>query len=317
MNAEQDRAGAQTSQRSSRAVPLYLFGDSTTLIHRDRLVTSQRSGTSYITRTMYCPGIRGWWFSGNDGLLDPEVMNGLKSERLLVDEDDGTLAVYDRARASHWKAASLIEGSPERRAVLAFSVGGLDVPAVVADLGANFDVELPRQFGSYSAVDSARRVVSFDAVRGKFRHYFGPLERGLQTLLRWGFKSLYVHSLPPTQDGWERHVKVFMGAPVPLRVRAKLLAIGNVALREMCVRNSVAFLDAWPIVASGGVMRSEFSYDYLHYNSAAAALITAVQIAHVEQHGVVTAPQARSTYGAARITYATRGFVPLDIALLA
>lgn len=263
------------------ATPVYVVGDSTTLVFRDR-VSRSASGASYVTRTMYCPHLKASTFSDAAGIPHAEMLGVLQTECLLVDEE-GPPVAHHRAKSPHWRNVARLSRRPRSAPQLTFSFGGLDVPAIASTFGADVDFDLPDEWSALPAVPGAVRRLSTDAVLDAVRTLFRPVESGVQTLQRWGFDSLLFHSLPPTQRTGEPHYHWFFSGYVPVELRAKFIAASNYVLREICVRNGIPFLDAWPLISDDGVLRREFSLDAFHYNALASAKVTRRAIEIFEQ----------------------------------
>jgi hypothetical protein len=243
----------------TRATPIYLIGDSQTLIFRDRIyrVDDGRHSREYTARVRYCPGLCASSFTGDDGTLHPDVLSALRSELLIVDGEAGEPTAIHRAPSRQWRELATVEDRPRTAPVVVFLCGSLDTINIGKELAD--DEAVTRDPSSLEALVAAKSRVR-------------PFERGLLLLKSWGLDRLFVHSVVPPQaddEAFFGHFAFRMG----LRTRTRLLREINLALEAAARRANCTFIDAWQYTTRSEVLCPEYVHDSFHFNER-AALIT-------------------------------------------
>jgi hypothetical protein len=261
-----DPAAELQCSEVTRATPIYLIGDSQTLIFRDRIyrVDDGRHSREYIARVRYCPGLCASNFTADDGALHPDVLSALRSELLIVDGESGEPTAIHRAPSRQWRELATVEDRPRTAPVVVFLCGSLDTINIGKEL-ANIGTELPDEAALSRDPSSLEALV---AAKSRVR----PLERGLLLLKSWGLDRLFVHSVVPPQADDEAFFGHF-GFHMMLRTRIRLLREINLALDAAARRANCTFIDTWPYTAPSEVLSPEYVHDSFHSNER-AALIT-------------------------------------------
>jgi hypothetical protein len=243
----------------TRATPIYLIGDSQTLIFRDRIyrVDDGRHSREYIARVRYCPGLCASNFTADDGALHPDVLSALRSELLIVDGEAGEPTAIHRAPSRQWRALATIEDRPRTAPVVVFLCGSLDTINIGKELAD--DEALSRDPSSLEALVAAKSRVR-------------PFERGLLLLKSWGLDRLFVHSVVPPQADDEAFFGHF-AFRMTLRTRIRLLREINLALDAAARRANCTFIDTWQYTTRSEVLSPDYVHDSFHSNER-AALIT-------------------------------------------
>jgi hypothetical protein len=243
----------------ARATPIYVIGDSLSLVFRDRvyLLESDDPARYYVARAKYCPGLCAGEFTDDEGALHPAVWASLRSEHLVVEDERSGPVAFHRSKERQWRQLAAIEGRSRSSPLILLTCGSLDAACIwqsVAD--------------DRGCVPELSLVEMKTAVERCLR----PLERGLRLFRSWGLDRIFVHSVAAPQLD-DAPIADHFGVRVPLRVRKCVLRRINQSLADVCRRTSSVFLDVWDYTADADVLRPEYAHDAFHTNER-TALIT-------------------------------------------
>jgi hypothetical protein len=112
---------------------------------------------------------------------------------------------------------------------------------------------------------ATRRTFRFDQMLNVMMEEFGPLFRGLKVLRDAGLRSIFLHSVPPPAVSDEDSARV-LHHPSPPRVRYKLAMFTNFLYERVCRDIGIGFINTWPMVTEGNLLKSEYYLDGLHLN---------------------------------------------------
>ncbi|MCU6497098.1 hypothetical protein LPN04_04735 [Rugamonas sp. A1-17] len=255
--------------------PIYLIGESHTLIFRNLLFRAGAAEQLFQTRVRYLPHVLAQNF------CDPAVrayhqhlLDAFRAEELL--RPDLTPAHYSLDGAS-------ISGAwMEKRAIVApalvLCIGDLDIHHLLGQF-ADYDFELPDDV--HYGVDRAKRPVAYATIRAQMEKLLSPFTEGLRLLRAVGFTRMMVHCIPPrTVDD----AATLRWTKVHKSVRAKLTVIANQFLARECAAIGVPFIDVWPEMCKDGYLLPEFDLDGTHLTLAAAQVSLDKIVASLERH---------------------------------
>lgn len=242
----------------ARATPIYLIGDSQTLIFRDRVyrVDDGRHARHYVARAKYCPGLCASTFTGDDGALHPDVWAALHSELLIVDGEAGEPTAFHATADRQWREIGAVEGRRRASPIVVFLCGSLDVAKIGQALA-----------DEAATVRDPSSLEALVAVKGQIRAF----ERGLRLVKSWGLDRLFVHSVVPPQADDETLFSHFLFR-MSLRTRTRLLREINHALEAAAGRANCTFIDTWPYTMDAEVLSPEYVHDSFHFNERGALI---------------------------------------------
>ena len=255
--------------------PIYVIGESHTLIFRNLLFRASGGEQLFQTRIRYLPHVLAQNF------CDPAVrayhqdlLEAFRAEELLR---------ADLSPAHHSLDGATISGAwMEKRAIVApalvLCIGDLDIHHLLTQF-ADYDFELPDDV--HYGVDRARRPVAYATIRGQMEKLLSPFTEGLRLLRAFGFTRMMVHCVPPrTPDD----AATLRWTKVHKSVRAKLTVIANQILARECAAIGIPFIDVWPELCKDGYLLPEFDLDGTHLTVAAAQISLDKIVASLHQH---------------------------------
>lgn len=269
--------------------PIYLIGESHTLIFRNLLFRATGGEQLFQTRTRYLPHVLAQNF------CDPvartfrqDFLEAFRAEELLRS---------DLSPAHHSFDGSTISGAwMEKRAIVApaivLCIGDLDIHHLLSQF-ADYDFELPDD--PHYGVDRTKRPVAYSTIRAQMEKLLSPFIEGLRMLRAFGFTRMLMHCVPPrTPDDaatlrWTKAHK---------SVRAKLTVIANQLLARECAAIGIPFIDVWPEMCQDGYLRPEFDLDGTHLTVAAAQVSLEKIVASLREHTWDTHNLARYQHAA-------------------
>lgn len=163
---------------------------------------------------------------------------------------------------------SRLEGRSLQAPLLLLFMGELDIHGLAAEVGPDFDFELPDDPG-YGR-DPRKDIVPFAALDLAIARRFAPLEAAVRTLVSAGFGRTIVHGLPPRSPRQPEVSRWLEGAPITPAFLSKLAWWSNRRLQRLCEKAGAFFVDTWDELAREGYLDDRFSIDGLHLAQSAA-----------------------------------------------
>ncbi|MEA2720187.1 MAG: hypothetical protein QOJ39_2051 [Candidatus Eremiobacteraeota bacterium] len=285
-------------------LPVYALGDSNVSTFADRVYRAP-SGTSYLFRALYCPGLRARDFAAPGGGLGPRITAALAAERLLVSHG-ATLEPAHATTSTHWAWVRDLEGRAASPPPLAIAAGIIDLHEVSVGI-AEPDIELPNVLRADPATPpvclptAAGALPAADAVR-RYADVLEPLRTGLRALRALGFTRLGVLGLPPVtlDDAYADRAAAGAGfaivpRPFPTAFRYKGLLIANMVFARLSREENVTFVDRWAaFTGADGLVAPGVLRDFIHLTPEATTRSAAALVAEVvEKDRRIVADAAR------------------------
>ncbi|MFC0170190.1 SGNH/GDSL hydrolase family protein [Pseudoduganella danionis] len=257
--------------------PIYLIGESHTLIFRNRLFRANvhQREQLYMTRTRYLPHVLAQNFCNPSvRAYHQDLLDALRAEELL--RADLTPAHYSLDGAT-------ISGAwMEQRAILApamvLCIGDLDLHHLLNQF-VGYDFELPDT--PIYATDYTLQPVAYSTVLAQLEKLLLPFTEGMRHLQAFGFSRMLVHCIPPRSAD---EAATARWTKVPKAVRAKLTVLANQILARACADIGLPFIDTWDILCEHGYLRTEFDLDGTHLTLAAAQISLERIVTLLHQH---------------------------------
>lgn len=263
-------AGAVDLELVARPIPLFMIGDSHTLVFSDLVIRERASDLVFVTRAKFCRGVSTGGFLDPQGSLLPIITYALTIENIL--DDEGKAFHLSRANS-----AETMRTAAERRwgdPVLVFFAGDIDLRSgFLKQVQPHQDFELPFEVKGLDAMEPVpdRQLVPARLALEFFAKQAEPFLQAMAFFARLGFQKVFVHELrPPTLDDavFER-IQGFRRAAI---VRYKATALFNYVLRHGCERAGVRFLEIWNDVTVDGRLDPAYELDGVHLNRRAAMI---------------------------------------------
>lgn len=158
--------------------PIYLIGESHTIIYRNLLFRSQRSDQLFQCRTQFLPKIlASAFFMPETGNFHPDFIEAMRVEGLLKANLEPAHSVMDAATIS----GSWMERRPVLQpAVVAFA-GDIELNHLLRQI-AGYDFELPDDPGY--GVDRSLKPVPLQSLLLELNRILGPLVKGASYMRR-------------------------------------------------------------------------------------------------------------------------------------
>ncbi len=178
--------------------------------------------------------------------------------------------VYGRGQQTEYLA--LTDFANEYPYVL--SVGEIDdrylLERFVAD---EIDFEVPFDTTGLERLPEipSRQTLRVDQATKVMVEAFGPLFRGLKVLRQTGLRSVFLHSIPPPAVDDDDAARVLKHRS-PARLRYKIAMFTNFLYEMACRDIGVGFINTWPMVTQGNLLKAEYRLDGLHLNHLHALL---------------------------------------------
>ncbi|MYM67029.1 hypothetical protein GTP45_09335 [Pseudoduganella sp. FT55W] len=241
--------------------PIYLIGESHTLIFRNLLFRAGANDQLFQCRIRFLPHVMAQnFFQQASNAFHPDLLEAFRGEELLrANLAPSHLSLDGATISGAWM---------EKRAVVApalvLCIGDLDLHHLYGQF-AGYDFELPDDV--HYGVDRSLRPVAYATLLAQVEKLLAPFIAGLRMLRAAGFTRMLVHCVPPrTSDdvATKRWTKVHKS------VRAKLTVMANQVLARECAANGIPFIDIWPETSKDGYLLPEFDLDGMHLTAAAA-----------------------------------------------
>jgi hypothetical protein len=243
--------------------PIYLIGESHTLIFRNLLFRTGANNQLFQCRIRFLPHVLAQnFFQPASNAFHADLLEAFRAEELLRANLAPSHLSLDGATVSGaWM---------EKRAVVApalvLCIGDLDLHHLFGQF-AGYDFELPDDV--HYGVDRSLRPIAYTTLLAQVEKLLAPYIAGLRMLRNAGFTRMLVHCVPPrTADdvATQRWTKVHKS------VRAKLTVMANQVLARECAANGIPFIDIWAETSKDGYLLPEFDLDGMHLTAAAAQI---------------------------------------------
>lgn len=260
-----------------QAQPIYVLGDSHVLAFRD-LVTEHSNGQIWATRVGYCHGVVSHNFTTTQGELHPLLLQMLKQEGLLLQEQ-AQLQPFHYAVSAEAERRVQLTARSRQVPLLIWSQGEVDVRAIfLKKLGSQADFRLPPALAEFNESmaqlpsPSQPQRLATDMVISFAKELLTPYFKGLLRLRQQGFTQLMVLGLPPP-DPDDQAFAADNHYESPASTRYKAVRIFNALLHEFCQPQHIPFLDIWSMVTRNGLRDPAYHLDSRHLNRQAARLV--------------------------------------------
>jgi hypothetical protein len=267
------------SSRILRGESIIFLGESHTLSFADRVVLREAAAPLVCHSIFLSSAICLATVTNSDGGLAGPVRNAMRSFRLLIDEpgeEASEESVFMTPRKMWRNVARRRFTVPP---LIVICLGSYDIFRTINEFPAedfafgetpllhrpapSFAVPLP------DAMDAADAVAWFSA-------RVEPLRAALQRLREVGFPRLSCLAVPPPtldDDLTARAVNGLGGAVTPGKgrraFRYKVAMLLNALVAQVCADEGVDFLDSWPLLTEGGIVRPDALMDAAHLNGGA------------------------------------------------
>lgn len=278
--------------------PIYLVGESHTLIFRNMLFRAGPSDQLFQCRIRFLPHVLAQnFFQAASNAFHPDLLEAFRAEELLRPNLAPSHLSLDGATISGaWM---------EKRAVVApalvLNCGDLDLHHLYGQF-AGYDFELPGDV--HYGVDRALRPVAYATLLAQVEKLIAPFIAGLRMLRSAGFTRTMVHCIPPrTADdvATQRWTKVHKS------VRAKLTVMANQVLARECAAIGIPFIDIWPETSKDGYLLPEFDLDGMHLTAAAVHISLEKIVASLHEKTWDTQNTARYQHAATQAKRPAQG----------
>lgn len=290
----------QSLEFISRPFPLYMIGDSHSLIFKDLLFKDNQLNQYFITRDRYCPGVVAQNFTDAKRELHHSLQHMLYAEKLLVPYEKGMKPLHSHTSEYAEDLTRAMESHRSEPHLVIFA-GELDLRHIfLKQFTLQQDFVLPPDIAvKCSALHtlpspSNPEIVVYDLVLKLASQILDPLFTGIKQLKAMGFKQLYLHSVPPPTLDDQRFQQVNQFYCSAL-MRYKSALLFNHLIQKCCQQETIEFIDLWPDVTIDGILSQQFSLDGIHLNKA-AAFITVEKVIHALKINHQNTQAARRLY---------------------
>lgn len=238
-------------------LPVYIVGDSHSLPYRNMVFREKWTGAWVTAHAKYIPGLTAReFFNPSTGDFHPDFIQFLEYEG-LVRAGRCTHLSMDEVDFSIFKAA----GQPVLPPLILIAVGEIDVRGPIMRMLKDTHDFVPPFPTSLPLLD--KPLVPWDVIDEAIDERIGPFIAGLQQLTVAGFKRVYVQGVVPPSCNEER-IRELQKYDCPVAVRTKLVQAFNWKLADKVRSINLTFLDRWPDLTEGGLLRPEFDFDGVH-----------------------------------------------------
>jgi len=242
--------------------PIYLIGDSHCLQFKEILFNTRQPQLRYRCAVSFFVKLTASDYLV-DGAINPMLLAALKAEGVFNDAGEPDWLVPDAS-------STYLSGRPALSPTMVFFAGEANIQNLIAELGDEFDFELPDDPG-YS-VDFDKSPAPFSFIQERIESQLAPFVE-VMARLRQSFPGLMIHALPPRDRDDDRSSHWSFKIKVAAPVRAKVALAANRHLAEVCGRLNIPFVDPWDDLSVDGFMRPEFGLDGMHINRSAAPIM--------------------------------------------
>jgi hypothetical protein len=254
------------------AVPYTYLGDSHAGAIGSIVLDDTADGSRVVTRTFGIWRLVAADILGPDGLIGEELVQALRFGGAL--HSSTTFAPTPGLRPiqttygneKRTEQLALTETANERPYVLC--VGEIDTRYILHRFvteGVDFHLPFSTEGLERLPDFEARQTLRADRMLTYLGEHFKPLFVGLRILHAIGFRTLFLHSLPPPtiDDGDSERV---LKHPSPARLRYKLAMFVNYLYEAVCRDVGIGFINMWPSVTDGNLLNPQYYLDGLHLN---------------------------------------------------
>lgn len=253
-----------------RPTPVYMIGDSHSLIFKDLLFKEQYFfDKTFLAKTGYCSGLAASSFVTSDLQLNPEIIDVLRGE-CLIDQD---LKAFHLSKTETSHALITATDDLVKEPIIVLFCGDIDLRSVfLRRLGAKHDFILPFEVDleQFEPVPDAQNI-PFELVLDLAQKMLKPLSSGLSLLKNMGFSKLFLHCLAPQTLDDEAYERI-NGYHSPLVLRYKATILFNHLLEKLALEANVHFVNTWPEVTENNRLNPRFFLDHIHLNKHAAKI---------------------------------------------
>jgi len=254
-----------------RAKPVFMVGDSHTLIFDGRIYRLPGSGDVLAVKSNYIPGITAQQVSPAEGSISAEIYEALRRLDIITPSGQPKYTLLDK----HEVLISMAHGSAQTPPLCVFHIGEINVrQQLCRSLGTDFDIVLPQGLSPYKSppAEGDRQIIPFKVFSQNINTIFEGLFRGIELIRQAGLKRIFLHSMPVPYSADETFAAQHEFALDKAR-RIKVSLAVNAILARQCQERDIGFINIWGhITDDTGILQPRFELDGFHLSADACAV---------------------------------------------